>query len=106
MHYVGGAFAGLSRGVIVGRVIGVVGVKGALRAIRVAGAAACLVVLCGCSSPIPFHAAPRPDAPVLGFGGAAPYVDLGPAGHGPHGLCVSPQSGRHSLGRTHRGREP
>jgi YVTN family beta-propeller protein len=40
--------------------------------------AICQVMLTGCQSPIPFHAAPDPDAPVLGFGGSAPYVSLGP----------------------------
>ncbi|HEU5156337.1 MAG TPA: YncE family protein [Streptosporangiaceae bacterium] len=55
-----GAFGGLPRGAL-------------------AIAAACLVTLTGCRAPIPFHGGPRRDAPVLGFGGAAPYVSLPPA---------------------------
>jgi DNA-binding beta-propeller fold protein YncE len=41
-------------------------------------AAACLVVLGGCRSPVPFHGGPDRDAPVLGLGGAAPYVSVEP----------------------------
>ena len=44
---------------------------------RVLAVAACLVALSACAAPSAFRTADRP-APVLGFGGAAPYVSLTP----------------------------
>jgi DNA-binding beta-propeller fold protein YncE len=55
------------------------------------GAIAGLIALSGCHSPIPFHTNPEETTPVLGLGGSAPYVRIGPAQPPPSSAAPAPR---------------